>query len=295
MRLLSLDIVSGAMVLCIATIAPRPIPAQAAGVRLLVPDTIESGSFVAGQVDFGPGFSHARRDYAIDWGGDEGLRSVWRSDFAPNPFPAYFAPGREGQTGKSEYVALGRPGRRPVILTVHDEYGRIAADTVVVTVVERQLALGLFLMDKDSVSVLFPSLSPYRWTCPVGSVRDTLRLAVAPRDSAEYHALNHATYRLGRTTAFCCGANADSLRVLETDDATLPSLVVYFSWRDLLRNGDLAVGARSIAITGSMPLNGVTAHFRAATAIHIVDRGRTTCAAADRRSARRSSLRSRGP
>ena len=278
MRLFDRRIVRSAMVLSIA-VATQPALAQEAGVRLIIPDTLESGSLVVGQVDFGPGFSHVRRDYVIDWGGDEGLRSAWSSDLAPNPFPAYFSPGKHGYTRKSEYVALGRPGRRRVVLTVRDEFGRTTADTVNITVVERELALGLFLVAEDGVRVLFRSSSEYRWTSPVGSVRDTLRLTIAPRDTAEYHGLEHATYRLGRTTAFCCGVGTDSLRVLEIDDATLPSLVVYFSWRDLLRNGDLGVGARSIVITGSMPLNGVTAHFRAATPIHIVDRARTTRAA----------------
>ena len=135
-------------------LAAQPVLAQVQGVRLIIPDTLESGSRVVGQVDFGPGFSHLRRDYVIDWGGDEGLRSAWRSDFAPNPFPAYFEPGRDGQTTKSEYVALGRPGRRRVVLTVRDEFGRTTADTVNVTVVERELELGLFLVAKGGVRVL---------------------------------------------------------------------------------------------------------------------------------------------
>src|SRR5947208_16569700 len=106
-----------AMSIAFALVAP-PVLAQVQRVRLIIPDTLESGSLVVGQVDFGPGFSHVRRDYVIDWGGDEGLRSAWSSDLAPNPFPAYFSPGKHGYTRKSEYVALGRPGRRRVILTV---------------------------------------------------------------------------------------------------------------------------------------------------------------------------------
>jgi hypothetical protein len=271
MRLFDRRIVRIAMVMSCA-IATQPALAQGPSVRLMIPDTLESGSLVVGQVDFGPGFSHVRRDYVIDWGGDEGLRSVWSSDFAPNPFPAYFDPGRHRQTKKSEYVALGRPGRRRVILTVHDEYGRTIADTVNVTLVERTLSLGMFWVANGSVKLLFPSLSSEAWRLEEGSARDTLRLAVAPRDSTEYDALRNATYRLGRTRAICCGASTDSLRLLETDDEPLPSVVVYFAWSDLLRNTDLPIGSRSIVVTGSMPMNGVPARFRATMPIHIVAR-----------------------
>lgn len=98
-----------------------------------------------------------------------------------------------------------------------------------------------------------------------------MRLAVATRDSSEYDALKKATYRLGRTTALCCGSG-ESQRVLQTGYKALPPIAVYFAWSDLQRNRDLPVGSTSIVVTGSMPMNGVSARFRASMTMLIVAR-----------------------